>query len=222
MTEEQHRPVAVFDVCDTLFRTNTTLGFLRFFAARAGDAAMSEVFRRWTSRSMPGFYAGALAYRLLGWDLARGRLLRLLKSRTVDELQVAANDYAATELASQRVQPVHDRLLEHRKRGDRVILASSSLDVVISAIARRLEVEWVASELGYEHGRCTGKLVRDLTGRKPAALTALLDRSASLHVYTDNRSDKTLLQMAERCTIILPAGPKGRRWAGEDCEYLAV
>lgn len=221
MAQELQR-IAVFDVCDTLFRTNTTVGFVRFLARRSGDAQSLETIRRWTARTSPAFVAGALAYRFAHWDVARGRVIRTLRGYTREELQAAANDYVALELAPQLVEPVHKRLQEHRADGDRVILASSSLDVVISAVARNLGVDWVASELGYAEGRCTGKLVRDLTGRKPAALAPLVGRLASLHVYTDNRSDKALLQMAERCTIILPAGSSGHRWAGEDCDYLAV
>jgi len=216
------KQIAIFDVCDTLFRTNTTLGFLRFFADRMGDAAASAVIRRWTSRRSPAFLAGALAYRLFDQDIARTRVIRTLHGYTREQLQAAGDDYVRVELASQLVGPVHERLCEHRRRGERVILASSSLDVVISAVARELKTEWVASELGYADGRCTGKLVTDLTGRKPAALAPLLQDAASLHVYTDNRSDRALLQMADCCTIILPAGSNGRRWAGEDCDYLAL
>ena len=114
------------------------------------------------------------------------------------------------------------RLQRHRERGDRVILASSSLDIVIAAIARDLGVDWVASELGFNDEKCTGALVNDLTGRKPAAISALTPPGASLHVYSDNRSDKALLRMADQCTIILPEGSGSRRWAGEGCEYLAL
>jgi len=214
--------IAVFDVCDTLFRTNTTVGFVRFLADRTGNAAASAVLRRWTSRRSPALYAGALAYRLLHRDIARARVIRTLRGYTREQLEAAAEDYFSTELASHMVEPVHERLRDHQRRGDRVILASSSLDVVISAVARGLGVEWVASELGYADGQCTGRLVRDLTGRKPAALAPLLGDTPNLHVYTDNRSDRALLQMADRCTIILPAGSDGCRWAGEECDYLAV
>jgi phosphoserine phosphatase len=220
--EEAPRPIAVFDVCDTLFSVNTTLGFLSFYARRTNDPLIWAVLERWTSRSSPSFYLGALTYRLARWDLARTRLIATLRGHSRSELNAAADEYVTGELSRRVVEPVHARLLEHRQRGDRVILASSSLDIVISAIALDLGVEWVASTLGFSHGKCTGLLVNDLTGRKPAAISALAPSRASLHVYTDNRSDKALLRMADRCTIILPAGSSGRQWAGEDCDYLAL
>jgi len=214
--------IAVFDVCDTLFSVNTTVGFLRFYSRRTGDAGMSAALDRWTSRSSPAFYLGALTYRLAHWDLARTRLIATLRGHSRDRLVTSADEYAGAELSRRIVEPVHTRLQEHRERGDRVILASSSLDIVIAAIARDLAVEFVASELGFANGKCTGIIVNDLTGRKPAAISALVAPGASLHVYTDNRSDKALLQMANRCTIIVPAGSNSRRWAGEACEYLAI
>lgn len=214
--------IAVFDVCDTLFSTNTTTGFLRFYARRSGDPRIAAAVRRWTSRSGLTFYLGAFTYRLAGWDLARTRLIAALRGHSRRELEEAAASYVTDELDRQVVEPVHARLRQHVERGDRVILASSSLDVVIGAVARGVGVEWVASELGFEGDKCTGRLKSDLTGRKPEAISGIVPPGASLHVYTDNRSDKALLRMAERCTIILPPGSKAGRWAGEDCEYVAL
>lgn len=214
--------IAVFDVCDTLFSTNTTTGFLRFHAERTNNRRELRILRRWTSRSSPAFYVGALSYKLAGWDIGRTRVIGTLRGHSRTELKAAAECYARDELNRQIVAPVHDRVEEHLQRGDRVILASSSLDIVVAAIARDLGVEWLASELGFLDDTCTGRLVKDLTGRKPAAVSSIIPAGAHLHVYTDNRSDGALLRMAVRCTIILPAGSRSERWAGEDCEYLAL
>ena len=214
--------VAVFDVCDTLFSTNTTMGFLRFYARWSQDRRILAALTRWTSRSSPAFYLGAFAYRSLRWDVARTRLIATLRGHSRAELRDAAEEYAATELSQQIVGPIHARLRAHQECGDRVILASSSLDIVIEPVARGLGLEWTASELEFAEDDCTGRLVSDLTGRKPAAISAIVPSGAALHVYTDNRSDRALLRMAERCTIILPKGRKAYRWAGEKCEYVAL
>jgi phosphoserine phosphatase len=126
------------------------------------------------------------------------------------------------ELAGKLVKPVHERLQEHLRCGDRVLLASSSLDLIIAPVARCLGVEWVASQLEFANDICTGRLATDLTGRKPPALAALLTPGVSLHVYTDNRSDRDLLNLADQRTVIVPRSSKRGRWAGEDCEYLPV
>jgi HAD superfamily phosphoserine phosphatase-like hydrolase len=214
---------AVFDVCDTLFSANTTMDFLRFHGQRSGDAKLSRALKRWTARPSPAFYAGALAFRLLHRDIGRTRVIAALRGSPRGELERAARDYVQDCLAARSVQPVHDRLRQHLARGDRVILASSSLDLVIAPVAKSLGVEtWIASELGFRDGRCTGRLVHDLTGRKSQAIAGMLDASEAIHVYTDNRSDRDLLKLADRRTVILPGGSRRGRWAGEDCEYVAA
>lgn len=220
--DDRPRQIAVFDVCDTLFAANTTVGFLRFYAGRINDDTVARGLERWGSRSSPAFYLGALTDRIAGWDLARTRLISSLRGHSRAKLRAAAEEYVTGELMRHIIEPVHVRLREHLGHGDRIILASSSLDVVIAAVARSFGVEWIASELGFAGNQCTGKLLNDLTGRKPAAISAMVGSDAHIHVYTDNRSDQGLLRMAGRCTIILPAGSNIGRWAGEDCEYLSL
>jgi HAD superfamily hydrolase (TIGR01490 family) len=213
----------VFDVCDTLFSTNTTMDFLRFFASRAGHSRVSRALNRWTDRSSPAFYAGALAYRLLHWDLARARVIAALRGCSREAIEAAARDYVRQCLPSQSVEPVHERLRSHLARGDRVILASSSLDMVVKPVAQGLGVDsCVASELEFRDGISTGRLTRDLTGRKPQAIADMLQSSDAVHVYTDNRSDLKLLAIADHRTVILPRGTRHSRWAGENCEYIPV
>jgi phosphoserine phosphatase len=221
-SEHGSRRTAIFDVCDTLFRTNTTLGFLSFTARRSGDSRATASFKRWTSRSSPAFYLGALVHRLTGWDLARTQLLRILHGRSRASIEADARSYVQGELAGMMNSLVHDRLGAHRRQGDRILLVSSSLDVVVQEIAREIEAEWLASELEFVDGECTGRLSADLTGGKLGAIASLVDPEEQLHVYTDNRSDRDLLRRADRCTIILPAGRGTKHWAGEDCEYLSI
>jgi HAD superfamily phosphoserine phosphatase-like hydrolase len=211
---------ALFDVCDTLFAANTTIGFLRFHARRSGDAYAAAVLDRWTSRRSVAFYAGAAVYKLCGWDLPRRRLLRILRGQSRAMLEQAASEYFQVELADQAIGPVQQRLEEHRRHGDRVLLISNGLDIVVGPIACELGVEWLASKLEFKDGRCTGRLARDLTGCKSRAAASLVESGERLHVYTDNRSDRDLLRLAGRRTIILRAGDG--HWAGQDCEYLEV
>jgi phosphoserine phosphatase len=197
------------------------MDFLRYFAGRSGDRNINRALERWTARSSPAFYAGALALKLLHWDLGRAQIIAALRGHSREGLEDAALNYVQHCLSGQCVEPVHERLRHHLARGDQVILASSSLDIVIAVLARRLGVElWVASKLEFRDGISTGRLARDLTGRKPHAIAAMLQGSECIHVYTDNRSDRQLLAMADRRTVILPRGSRHSRWAGENCEYI--
>ena len=213
--------IAVFDVCDTLYRANTTRGFLRFFHEARRGSSFARTEWAWTSRSSPLFYVGAVAYRWLGRDIARRMLLLTLRGARREELRAVARDYAATVLPAKRVEALHEKLREHREAGDRVVLISNSLDVVVEQIAENLGVEWSASRLAYAGDVCTGTLALDLTGRKAGELRRLdPERSSTLFVYTDNRSDLDLLNEADFPTVILPFGRGRSAWKGQKFDFL--
>ena len=213
------RELAVFDVCDTLFHENTTIGFLRFVHGNSAAYARREWLA--VSRLSPAFYAAALSQRLFDWDVARLWLVRSLRGTSRKMLRTAAKDYADHLMSEKRNSPLLDRLEEHRRRSDRIVLVSSSLDIVVAAIAEHLSVEYRASTLGFDDDRCTGRIDRDLTGNKEAAVEALGQRGL-LHVYTDNRSDLGMIRIADRATIVVPRG-RSSRWAeGQDYDLIRL
>lgn len=213
--------IAIFDVCDTLYRENTTRGFLRWFHEAQASHAYDRTERLWTSYSSPAFYLGAAAYHWLGRDLARQMLLLTLKGAHRCHLEEAAHNYVASILPSKCIAPMQAKLREHRDAGDRVVLVSNSLDLVISRIAENLGVDWHASRLGFVGDICTGRLERDLTGRKASELRRIdPHRKATLFVYTDNRTDLDLIRQADFATVILPPGSKRSYWEGHEVEFL--
>jgi HAD superfamily phosphoserine phosphatase-like hydrolase len=221
MTSATPPPVVVFDVCDTLYDANTTLDFVNYYQRGHDKRRIGRTLSRWRSKSSPFFYLGAVAHRLFGWDIARQQIIASLEGEKRDALAAAVSEYVRDVLAARANHVLHERLESHRAAGDRIILLSSSLDLVIGEIATILDVEYRASELGFENGACTGRLLRDLTGNKAAALE-LLEPGAELWVYTDNRSDRYLLDIAARRIIVLPLGRGAERWGGSDCEYISL
>lgn len=215
--------LAIFDVCDTLYAANTTVAYLEHLARRGGHPAVARSIDRWTSRRSPLFLAGAVAHRLLGRDLARERLIASLHGEPRDTLQAAARDFAANVLPALANAPLIERLEAHRSVGDRVMLLSSSLDIVIAPIATWLGAEFAASTLGFRDGRCTGKLERDLTGNKGNIVRDMTrDVPSRLIVYTDNRTDLALVRLADRATIVIPRGRRDDRWGGDDADYIRL
>jgi len=213
--------LALFDVCGTLYDENTTYGFLAYYHRRIGSELFERRRSRWLNKCSPFFYAGALAYRL-GQDWARTRLVATLKDASRQSLRAAARDYAEAVLPALNVQSIHDRLDAHRAAGDRIMLISNSLDIIIAAIAERLGVEHLASRLEYTGERCTGRIERDLTGRKAEALREAvnLDRFGEIHVYTDNLTDRDLVELSSHATVVIPSGRSDEPWRGHSCEFV--
>lgn len=213
--------IAIFDVCGTLYRENTTRGFLTHFHRSHATRSYARTEWMWTSTFSPVFYFGAIAYRWLGRDLAREMLLRSLAGVPRARVEQAARDYVASVLPAKRIEPLHAKLRDHCEAGDRVVLVSNSIDVVIEQIAHALGVEWRASQIGFEGHTCTGRLRTDLTGRKSVELARLdPDRESTLLVYTDNRSDMDLVHEADFATIILPPNGNKSAWRTDRIEFL--
>jgi phosphoserine phosphatase len=213
------RALAVFDVCDTLYATNTTLAFLRFLGER--HPAIAREVDRWTSRRSAFFYLGAVSHRLLRHDLARNALIGALKGIPRQELEAAGRLLAADHLPGLANAELHERLRRHLLNGDEVLLVSNSLDVVVAPIADSLGVPFRASELEYKDAICTGRLKRDLTARKAEAVSEFSGgMSRRLSVYTDNQSDADILAMADVKVIVLPPGR--REWGEDGSAYIRL
>ncbi len=215
--------LVVFDVCNTLYDANTTFEFARRVLAdkpwlRAIDLALSH-------RASPLFWAQAVLYRLGGIDVPRRMVIASLRGIEQGDLRRAARAYVAEDLPARAIAETQGRLRQHQRAGDRVVLVSNSLDVVIEAIAEALGVEWRATRLAYRDGRCAGRLADDLTGRKLDVVQMIRGKHEpvpELVVYTDNLSDKALVEAANSAMVIIP--PRGNRasWRGVEAEYMVL
>jgi len=217
--------LAVFDLCDTLYAENTTHGFIRWLHARDGRRGRAAALRLAASRRLPVFWFLAAAHRLLGLDLARALAVLSLSGLSRAALESVARDYADGHLPALAVPATQERLARHLGQGDRVVIVSSSLDIVVAAVAERLGVEGIGSTLGFRNGRCTGRIGRDLTGRKAEVVAGLVAATPSrpvLHVYTDNLSDRALVAAADRPTVVIPAGRSRAGWGKTDAAFLEL
>lgn len=214
--------LVLFDLCDTLYDANTTMDFIGHYHTCSGSRHIGRVIRRWSSKHSPYFYLGALSHRFFGDDLARKRIIASLARQPRGKLSDVAADYVQNILPARANGLLHDRLREHLNTGDQVILLSSSLDIIVSEVASKLGLDYRASRLGFNKDLCTGRLERDLTGRKSEAVSDLLGAATYVHVYTDNRSDRDLVQLADCATIVIPRGASSEPWGGKSCEYLRL
>ncbi|MCG8402810.1 MAG: HAD-IB family hydrolase [Firmicutes bacterium] len=149
LAEQAH--THVFDVDHTLTRHSTGRRF-----AQAG--VKMGLFSRRHLLSMPWFY---LRYRLGHLSLEDvTREIRVLRGRTRQELGeivlAAWHDHIKRDLYGEATQYV--RSLVDRER--RVVLASTTFDIILEPLARDLGVhDTISSVLQFEHDRATGWLL---------------------------------------------------------------
>jgi phosphoserine phosphatase len=215
--------LAVFDVCDTLYACNTTVAFVRYAVRRIGGFGRSFALGALIRRSSPVFLMAAAATKLVGADIGRALIVGRLSGYEKRELERLAADFVADELARVANEPVHRAFRRHVQAGDRTLLLSNSLDLVVDAVARPLDTTGIGSPVAFRNGVCLGRVASDLHGCKPEALKKFLGgRSPRLTVYTDNLSDRALLEMADHRNIVIPRGASRRPWGHIDADFIEL
>lgn len=204
----------VFDVCDTLFRSNTTYDFVRFVLDEHGEREKSRRLRRVLSPVPPAICLLVALSVVSGRDIAKERALRLLKGLSRSRLYELAEEFYADYLEARKIPETLGLLEKARMEGEQVILLSASIDPVISAIARKLGVSFGCTTLLYRDGIFEGEIAFEMRGRKLEVLRSeFAPRSDRLVVVTDNLADKRLLQSADERHAVVWSAKKKRKWS---------
>jgi len=217
--------VFVFDVCDTLFYSNTTFDFLRFVLAQRGSGGKQNLLKLLSAKWSPLFVGLVVWQKVAGGDPVKAVALHLLAGISRAELYELGRRFVAEFLPARRIARTHELLAGLAQTQTRVLLLSASLDPVIAALAEALgPVEFVSSQLEYDaQGICTGRLQQELTGRKQDALQKLLTGRTEplrLAVATDNFTDHGLVsQAAVRYVVVHNAAAK-QFWQGLNPEFI--
>ena len=214
--------IAIFDVCNTLFKANTTAGFISRLQSQHGTRKQRLLVQMILNRLSPIRYATLLYSKLTKHDVPRDILISTLAGYSKAELSVAAQEYAEDLFANHKITQTHALLVKAQQVGEQVILVSNSLDIIIQAIAKRFDCKSVASELAIQDGICLGRLSRSLTGKKHIAIEKLLKTpDADITVCTDNRSDVELLRQGHR-RIVVHCGPPAKELKRVATEFIDV
>ena len=225
MTNNSNATLFITDVCGTLVYDDTTLGLLRVhFSQQPERQWRLPMLRALTAHRSPFRLGIAVIERLTGKHVLKHLLVRMLVNDTVSSLELNAEVYAQWLLDNRKVPAVWN-VITSAIKDKRIILASASLQPIVSALAKQLGVRFVASELESSDGVLTGRYKRDLTGLKLQALSDLMDNDLSSRFYdaiSDNITDQELLSGAKRAYVVLHKASHKERWAGLNATYIRL
>lgn len=184
--------ILIVDLCGTLIHENTTHGFIRWLALGGWQGQLHRLAMN----------------RMVGWistfsdhDLRRQMLIRGLKGVSKDNLYQQAGMYIRNALHKNSNKAVLDAIVSAGARGDRIYLATATLDPVAYAVAEALNLDgFVSARLRYRQGTtCDGKLATDTTGNKWDYLAERfsLTKNDSILFYTDNEEDIDVMTIAK-------------------------
>ncbi|MCF6221521.1 MAG: HAD-IB family hydrolase [Robiginitomaculum sp.] len=139
-----------------------------------------------------------------------------LSGRSRAELEKLAADFSDNEVAVGLRIRANDMLEKHRVAGDRIIIASAAVDLIVDPIADRLGIaERVCTKMAYDN---KGKLSRKLGGMNCYGVGKLtmvreyleqdpgFDRAQThITMYSDSRSDLDIMRWADVGIAVNPS-----------------
>lgn len=197
---------AVFDLDETI----TSRGTWGRFVTQILRDQPGKLFAMWARAGV-----GQLLYKATHVErisVKRAMLRSSLTGRTRVELQAKAEQFADEEIRSGLRPGALRQIEKHRAAGDRILIASAGADIIVEAIAKRLDIQTVVStnlswkgegedqicdrNFGSENCYGPGKLIRL---RKCLETFDDFDRETShITVYSDSFSDLPVLQYADK------------------------
>lgn len=182
----------VFDVCWTMYRSNTTFDFIDFVVSKNSKSFFYYLLKFPITKILI-----LVVGRIIGRDIYRFFYIKLLKGYSFQYLNGLSRDFYYDFLVNKKINYTFD-LFNQFSDKDEVILCSASLDIIVEQIATQLKVRYVASKLCFANNICTGLLDSDLLGNK----LELFEMDKIDLVVTDNLSDLELVKNSKRAVIL--------------------
>ena len=206
--------LAVFDVCDTLYKSNTTFDFIRFVLETEQKSFKALLFRLFTFKYSPFFILFYLIQKLNKQDVCKQQCLALLKGYSNEALRELARQFKETVLEKVKIEATHQLLADCKEDGTEVILLSASIDPVIDVIAASLGVKALSSTLAYTNtGIFNGRLDFEMTGKKQTKIEGFgYHETTELMVVSDNFTDKKLMSLARHKYAVIYSEEARQYW----------
>ncbi|WP_084469133.1 HAD family hydrolase [Nocardiopsis trehalosi] len=201
------RPIAFFDVDNTLMRGASIYHFARGLAAR-------DLF---TTRDLLRFAWGQMVFRISGQEqpehinAAREAALAFVAGHGVDDLVALCEEIYDDTMSSRIWEGAHRLVRRHLGAGQRVWLVTATPVELADIIRRRLGLDGALGTVAETvDGVYTGRLVGDLLHgpAKASAITALARREnldlAACTAYSDSSNDLPLLNLVGHPNAVNP------------------
>ncbi len=193
------RSLALFDLDGTLVRLNSLQSFLDFYRLSVDSrmpswSEFSQVAARFTDRERKN-----VAYYSLWKNQSQNRVLEA--GSKWFQLGHSAGDI-------QFISSTYSRFLDHRERGDLVVVVSGSFFAPVLPITAHLGIDKVlCTQLEVKDGNLTGNVLQCMIGEsKRLAALRLISESAEefsgIYAYGDHESDLPLLSIADEQFLV--------------------
>lgn len=194
--------IAVFDICGTLYNSNTTFDFLSFYLKR-NNKPKYFIYKICLSKPLKILWK---LLNLLGKKkMIRNFLIGFIKNEKVSKVNSEAICFVDSYLDAKKIKDVEFLLQEHISKEYEIVFASASIEPVVKAIARKYHVKTAFyTQLVKNRNVYTGKIQYDLEGRKHIAVEDFKkdNKVKEVYFFTDNKEDLQLILNSNHSTVV--------------------
>lgn len=211
--------LAIFDIDGTLIHGSSERLFWRYLAARG----------RLGPRQVLAYLLFLIRYLPTGGVHTLKKNKAYLTGLGTEEVAALAHDFVQARLVGRLYQRCVQRLQEHQRRGDAVVLISGTLDPIARELAARLSVRHVCATLCSErngvylpqppethpYGAAKLSLARQLATELGADL-------GQATAYGDSHHDLFLLRAVGEAVAVMPDSKLADAAAANDWEVIST
>lgn len=198
----QKKEVYIFDVCGTLYASNTTYDFLLFYFKKYD---FKRYFIIKSVLSLPSKVILTI-FSKLGFTLdTRNHLIASLRYESHDRISTEAKLFVRDFLRNKQNMVIHEKLAKAQNDQNEIILVSASIHPVVEAIAISLGIKnFLATTMSLnDQNQYTGQILDDLKGNKLNSLTRYnFNFDFSLTILTDNLDDLEVINKCDKAIIV--------------------
>lgn len=188
------KKIIVFDVCGTLYDSNTTIDFVLFILRSQGRVLLLLKYRLLNIKLIS--YIGSRVFR---YNL-RDQLLLKIDGLSVSRVNEHAVNFIEEYLSKRQNKVVFDFFKKSVESSEReVYLASASINPIIDALSSKYCVKSISSTLFQDASGCyDGRIRCDISGKKDVFLKSIYDVDKIDEFYSDNIEDIPISQISKQ------------------------
>jgi HAD superfamily phosphoserine phosphatase-like hydrolase len=162
--------IAAFDVCGTIYSSNTTFDFLKYYFKNNEKYLTFSKF----INTIPVILLNKALIFFFKKDLVRTIATSYLKNVNFDNIEIAAKDFVTKDLKDKVILPVIELINRYKDKGYEIVLISGSYDFIVKYAAEEIGADvYFASILYKKNGRISGKYKEDLLYKKKQLILSI-------------------------------------------------
>lgn len=201
--------IAVFDVCGTLYNSNTTFDFLdNYFSKNKKYITFRKISNLFIVKALNHY-----VYKYMKTDMIKRYATSFLKGESIEDIDAYSRDFVYHYLKPKVKDHIYTMLKSYQNNGYKIILMSGSYNFIVRNVADYFKVDlFFASSLQKSDKQYKGKYKKDIILNKYQLLTEKFPDINDLVVVSDNKSDLDLMLISSHSFAICNKKKQYKYW----------